>query len=72
MRIDGTIYYSYLLRMWQVLTDGERTWRFQLENVQTGEKSGFASLEDLFARLHQVTVGDEFQMGEGNSSEVQG
>ncbi|MFZ2097084.1 MAG: hypothetical protein WAV05_10640 [Anaerolineales bacterium] len=72
MGAEDTIYYSYLLRMWQVPTNNERTWRIQLENVQTGEKSGFASLEDLFTCLRKVTKGEDHPSGEGSSYEVQG
>jgi hypothetical protein len=36
-----------MLRLWQ--TDGESAvWRASLEDVRTGEKFGFASLESLF------------------------
>jgi hypothetical protein len=72
MGAEVTIYYSYLLRMWQVPTNGERTWRIQLENVQTGEKSGFTSLEKLLVYLNQVVNGEDNPSGEGSQSEVQG
>jgi hypothetical protein len=72
MGAEGTIYYSYLLRMWQVPINDERTWRIQLENVQTGEKSGFASLENLLIYLNQVVTGQDNPSGEGSQSEVQG
>ncbi len=60
------LYYSYLLRIWQVPTSEEHTWRIQLENVQTGEKCGFASLEELLAYLRQVTTQKDDLTGEGN------
>jgi hypothetical protein len=59
--------------MWQVPSDGDFTcWRIQLENVQTGEKHGFASLEELLAYLSQVTTQEDYLTGEGSQNEVQG
>ena len=69
---EAAIYYSYLLRLWPVPTDGERAWRIQLENVQTGEKHGFASLKELLAYLSQVTAEGNVTLGEGSRTEVQG
>lgn len=66
------IYYSFLLRMWQVPSNGEHTWRIQLENVQTGEKSGFTSLEGLFSCLRHVTESENDLPGEMRHTEVQG
>ena len=40
-------YLSYLLRLWQV-SEEETTWRASLESSHTGERKGFASLDDLF------------------------
>jgi hypothetical protein len=54
--VEGAIYYSYLLRLWQVPTSDEHTWRIQLENVRTGEKQWFASLEELLAFLSRETA----------------
>jgi len=45
-------YLSYLLRLWQE-SAGEGIWRASLEDPHTGERTGFASLEDLFAFLQQ-------------------
>jgi len=45
-------YFSYLLRVWQE----ERqcgACRASLEDVDTGEQRGFASLDDLIVFLHQ-------------------
>ena len=40
-------YLSYLLRLWR--ENGEKTgWRASLESSHTGERKGFASLDDLF------------------------
>jgi hypothetical protein len=42
---------SYLLRLWQVRSGGELLWRASLESPHTGERVGFASLDDLFGFL---------------------
>jgi hypothetical protein len=42
---------SYLLRLWSVTNCEDRRWRCSLENVQTGERIGFANLEALHAFL---------------------
>ena len=48
-------YYSFILRVWLV-EDGERPqWRASLENIGTGERRGFASLEDLYRFLTDQT-----------------
>jgi hypothetical protein len=43
-------YRAYLLRLWRVEDDGRR-WRARLENVETGEGQGFASLDKLIEFL---------------------
>jgi hypothetical protein len=48
-------YLSYLLRLWQTKSGGEMVWRASLEDSQTGERQGFASLDALFAFLRQQT-----------------
>lgn len=45
-------YYSYLLRIGRE-KECEANWRVMLENVQTGEKRHFASLESAFLFLHE-------------------
>jgi hypothetical protein len=63
-------YVSYLLRLWRA-SDGEDTvWRASLESPHTGERKGFASLDELFDFLRQQTAvssdssGGEVQAGE--------
>jgi hypothetical protein len=52
-------YLSYLLRLWQVDTEGVipqaggMVWRASLESSLTGKREGFASLEELFEFLHR-------------------
>ena len=53
-------YQAYLLRFWQEQRehpDLSGTWRFSLEDPQSGERRGFASLEALTAFLRQATSG---------------
>jgi len=69
---EGVAHFSYLLRLWQVPTDGGYAWRILLENVQTGEKRGFTSLNELLDYLGQVTAENDVPSGEGSHSEVQG
>jgi hypothetical protein len=48
-------YHSYLLRLWRVSGAQEATWRASLEDPQTGERIGFASLDAMVADLRQQT-----------------
>jgi len=43
------------LRLWRVKDKGKTGWRASLENAHTGERRGFASLDELFAFLQQQT-----------------
>ena len=53
--------YSYLLRLWR--TDELRGfhWQASLETPETGERIGFASLEELFAYLMDLTTADDIK-----------
>ena len=48
-------YLAYMLRLWQVSSDGEPIWRASLESSHSGERRGFANLELLFAFLGEKT-----------------
>lgn len=53
-------YLSYLLRLWQdsggdLPSDEPPPWRASLEIPQSGDRLGFANLEDLFAFLENET-----------------
>lgn len=50
-------YRSYLLRLWRVETP-EPSWRASLEDPHTGERIGFAGLEQLFAFLMELVEGE--------------
>jgi len=49
-------YHSYLLRLWIEDTNGKRGWRISLENPFTGERRGFASLNDLCTYLKEQMI----------------
>jgi hypothetical protein len=54
------LYKSYVLRVWQAGGPAHVVWRASLEDVHTGERLGFAGLEQLFAfLLHQARGGPE-------------
>jgi len=44
-------YRSFLLRLWQVKKNDETACRASLEDIDSGEKSGFEDLGALFAYL---------------------
>jgi hypothetical protein len=48
-------YMAYLVRIWPVKSKGKTRWRASLENAHTGERRGFASLDDLFDYLRVQT-----------------
>ena len=56
-------YLSYLIRLWQVAAAregdaaGGRAWRGSLESSLTGERQGFASLDELVEFLQRQTDG---------------
>lgn len=47
---------SYLLRLWQTDNPGGPNWQASLETPGNGERIGFASLEELFAYLLDLTT----------------
>ncbi len=55
---DQKLYHSYLLRLWCTEQDGNGCWRASLENSHTGERIGFAGLEELFAFLMEQVDGN--------------
>jgi hypothetical protein len=44
-------YVAYLLRLWQVCEGQNAVWRASLEDPHTGERRGFATLQELFTYL---------------------
>jgi hypothetical protein len=55
-------YFSYLLRVWLAGDDDQPEWRLALTDPQTGQATGFASLEALTNFLQGKM--DEAQPGE--------
>ncbi len=51
MTAERSRYLAFMLRFWQVDSDGAPVWRASLENPHTGERRGFASMEALFEFL---------------------
>lgn len=50
-------YRSYMLRLWAVKQPQGESWHASLEDPHSGERMGFACLEELFAYLiDQVTA----------------
>jgi hypothetical protein len=62
-------YLSYVLRLWQAREDGEISWRASLQTVPSGERQGFASLEELFDYLLRQTTTAVAALGEEDSAE---
>ncbi len=49
-------YAAYLLRLWRERTGESIRWRASLQDPHSGERAGFASLEELFEFLHRQVV----------------
>lgn len=58
---ERTDYISYLLRLWRVHNDGPGKWRVELRSAKTGQRMGFASLDELLVHLREQTGGDQEQ-----------
>jgi hypothetical protein len=52
---DGRDYAAYLLRMWREKGTGLTRWRASLQDPHSGERVGFANLEELFGYLRRET-----------------
>ena len=59
------VYYSYLIRLWQVEEDGKPTWRASLDDPRSGERMGFASLEMLYLYLMEKIKREGIQPANG-------
>lgn len=53
MNVRPRKYLAYLLRLWQVEENGLHVWRASLEDPDTGERRGFASLNLLAHYLRE-------------------
>ncbi len=75
MGVKQLRYLSYLLRLWQVHSNGMPVWRASLENPHTGERQGFATLEQLFDFLSEqiekpVKSSEKTQVDESLSNQI--
>jgi hypothetical protein len=65
------VYLAYMLRLWQsASSDDEPGWRASVENPHTGERHGFANLEQLVEFLREKTdylVTEELSKDFGNA-----
>jgi hypothetical protein len=52
-------YRSYLLRLWEIDSDGQRFWRVSLQDAHTGDRLGFSGLEQLCDYLRHLTAGSQ-------------
>lgn len=52
-------YLSFMLRLWSGFTEGSSGWRASLEDPETGERQGFADMQQLFVYLRERTEGGE-------------
>jgi len=48
---DSTLYRSYLIRLWRRSGERASTWSVALEDVRTGERRSFASLDEALRYL---------------------
>ena len=51
-------YISYLLRLWQIESQGRLVWQASLEDPRTGKRQGFASADALLVFLRQAIDGE--------------
>jgi hypothetical protein len=61
---DQPDYRAFLVRLWRVSAGGATTWRASVECPHTGERLGFAGVQDLFDFLSEQT-------GRGNHTQAE-
>jgi hypothetical protein len=49
-------YLSYLLRLWVMKNQHGASWCCSIENIKTGKRQGFSSIESLCAFLKEKTI----------------
>jgi len=58
----------YLLHLWQERAPrpgSPEVWRFSLEDPRTGQRQGFASLEEMMSFLREQLAGEHGSRGRG-------
>jgi hypothetical protein len=63
-------YIAYLLRLWREKGGASTRWRASLQDPHSGERVGFASLEELFGYLRRET--DDQPESSGNAQGDEG
>lgn len=63
-------YLSYLLRLWAVGPEDTPSWRASLESTRSGERLGFASLDDLCHFLREQITSLPNRKGPGEAFET--
>lgn len=61
-------YYSYMLRLWLAYSSEEASWRASLEDPRTGERTGFATMRELFGFLAERTGASNVSMTSSSES----
>ncbi len=57
-RLHPVYNHSYILHLWLEDSSSGTGWRVSLEDPHTGERFGFANLEQFFTFLIELIVGD--------------
>ena len=63
-------YFSYMLRLWREGKQGRSRWLSSLQNPITGERIGFACMDELFEFLRDKTRQGETFHRDNDSQEV--
>jgi hypothetical protein len=53
--VEARNYFAYLLRLWRERSGESSRWRASLQDPHSGERVGFANLEELFGYLRRET-----------------
>ena len=64
---DHPDYRAFLVRLWRVSAGGATTWRASVECPHTGERLGFAGVQDLFDFLSEQTGRGSYVLAEGSA-----
>ncbi len=67
--VGETLYRSYMLRLWAVQQPDGKSWYASLQDPHTGERIGFAYLEELFAFLMDQTTGSDSRTNQRTEEE---
>jgi hypothetical protein len=66
-------YLAYLVRLWEVDTNGRSVWRASAQSPHTGERHAFADMDLLFDFLEQRTKGEvvsTWRFGESQTADA--